>query len=251
MDTTESIARLALIGGTGVGQFALEGTPEPRTITTPWGDAAVTLGRLRGRDVVFLARHGSGHSVPPHRINFRANIRALQQLGVRAALATTAVGGLRPDLAPGTMLLLDNFIDFCLTRTGKTFHDDRPVHTDFTTPYAPEARQLVLDAAAHLSLPLVPTGTYVCCDGPRYETPAEVRLFASWGGDVVGMTGVPEVTLAREAGIAYAGISLVTNPGAGISPTPLTHTEVEEAMQAALPKLRTLLTEAVSRWKPA
>jgi 5'-methylthioadenosine phosphorylase len=242
---------IAIIGGTGVGQFDLEGTPVPLTVETPWGVAVAQAGRLRGKDVVFLARHGAGHKIPPHRINYRANIAALVKLGVKAVLATTAVGGLKPELKPGNLLILDDLIDFTRDRTGKTFfdgdHGTPVVHADFTHPYSPPLRALLLGAAEEVGVTVFPTGTYLCNDGPRYETPAEVRMFAQWGGDVAGMTGVPEAQLAREAGIHYAGISLVTNPGAGLSANLLTHAEVEEAMAAAGPKLRALITEAVAR----
>lgn len=247
---SSSPAGLAIIGGTGVGRFTLDDEPQPLTVTTPWGGAAAQTGTLRGRRIVFLARHGAGHKVPPHRINYRANIAALVQLGVRGVLATTAVGSLRTDLPAGSLVLLDDFIDFTLARQNKTFFDGENgspvVHTDFTQPYSPELREALLAAAKTSGIELVPEGTYLCGDGPRYETPAEVRLFAGWGADVVGMTGVPEATLAREAGLHYAGVSLVTNLGCGLSPTPLTHTEVEEAMAEAAPRLRNLLTEAVA-----
>ena len=235
--------RMAIIGGTGVGSFELDGEPEAHVVSTPWGDASATIGRLSGREIVFLARHGSGHKLPPHRINYRANIAALVRLGVRGVLATTAVGALRLDLAPGALVLLDDLIDFTRDRAGKTFFEGegRVVHTDFTQPYSAQLRTALLASAEALALPLHPKGTYLCNDGPRYETPAEVRLFAAWGADVVGMTGVPEATLAREAGLHYAGVSLVTNPGAGLSPNPLTHEEVEAEMRASGPKLRALL----------
>lgn len=254
---------IAIIGGTGVSQFALDDAPETVTVETPWGQATVQKGRLQNKPVVFMARHGAGHKVAPHKINYRANIAALQMLGVRAVLATTAVGGLRVNLPPGTLVLLDDFIDFTGSRTNKTFFDGGPahsqsdggdtatgspvVHTDFTQPYSPFLRAALMEAARSESIALVPTGTYLCCDGPRYESPAEVRLFAQWGADVVGMTGIPETTLAREAGLHYAGISLVTNPGAGLSPHPLTHGEVEEAMREAAPRLLALLQAAVAR----
>ncbi len=245
-----SVYPIAIIGGTGVGQFDLDSPPEQKVISTPYGDALAQTGILKGKPIVFLARHGAGHKVPPLQINYRANIAALVTLGVRAVLATTAVGGLRIELKPGEFVLLDDLIDFTRDRTHKTFFDGdggRVVHTDFTRPYSETLRVAIAEAAQVLNLPIRTTGTYLCNDGPRYETPAEVRLFAQWGADVVGMTGVPEATLAREAGLHYAGISLVTNPGAGISPTPLTHQEVEEAMQAAGPQLRRLLTETVAR----
>ena len=247
---------IAIIGGTGVNQFALDGAPETIIAQTPWGEATAQKGSVGGKSVIFMARHGAGHKVAPHRINYRANIAALQKWGVRAVLATTAVGGLRVNLPPGTLVLLDDFIDFTLARTGKTFFDgdeenNAPVvHTDFTNPYSPVLRAALMTAAQTEQITLLPTGTYLCCDGPRYESPAEVRLFAGWGADVVGMTGVPEATLAREAGLHYAGVSLVTNPGAGLSPHPLTHTEVETAMRDAAPRLLALLQAAVMQINP-
>ena len=245
---TNNEAAVAVIGGTGIGEFPLDAPPEEVAVTTPWGTAMPRVGTLRGRRTVFLARHGAGHRLPPHRIPYRANIAALRMLGVRAIIATTAVGGLRAELRPGELVLLDDFIDFTRGDRGATFFDEpgQVVHTDFTMPYSEPVRAAIAEAARALGLPLRERGTYLCADGPRYETPAEVRLFAAWGADVVGMTGVPEVTLAREAGIHYAGISLVTNLGAGLSPTPLTHAEVEEAMRAATPRLRDLIVETVA-----
>lgn len=244
---------LAIIGGTGVGQFPFDAAPETVTLSTPYGDARALLGNLRGKPLAFLARHGAGHKLPPHRINYRANIAALVQIGVRAVVATTAVGAMHLDLHPGDFVLLDDFIDFTRDRPHKTFFDGDDglvVHTDFTRPYSDAVRAVVIEAAAALGTPLRPTGTYLAGDGPRYETPAEVRLFARWGVDVAGMTGVPEATLAREAGLHYAGISLVTNPGAGLSETPLNHAEVVAAMEAAGGTLRDLLAETIARLDP-
>lgn len=241
---------IALIGGTGVGEFPLDGGVEERTVTTPWGTASVRIGALRGRPVAFLARHGPGHRLPPHRISHRAHIAALVLLGVRAVLATSAVGGLRSDLRPGAFVLPDDFLDFTRgSDGGRTFFDapGHVVHTDFTDPYSPPLREALRAAAERIGLPVRPTGTYLCADGPRYETPAEVRLFAAWGADVVGMTGVPEAVLAREAGLHYASVALVTNFGVGLSPTPVAHAEVEAVMRAAGGSLRELLTETVAR----
>jgi 5'-methylthioadenosine phosphorylase len=247
----ESVGRIGIIGGTGVGQFPLDAPPEPRIITTPWGEAAAQFGSLRGKEVVFLARHGTGHKVPPHRINFRANIAALKSVGVRAVFATTAVGALRALFQPGDLVLLNDILDATRERIGKTFFDGQGpnpvVHTDFTVPYSEELRAAVIAAAGSLATPLHPRGVYVCNDGPRFETPAEVRLYAQWGGDVVGMTGVPEAFLAKEAGIHYAGISLVTNLGAGLTPEQVDHTVVERVMAEGGPRLRELITEAVAR----
>jgi 5'-methylthioadenosine phosphorylase len=243
--------RIGVIGGSGVRALPFDKEPEPVSTETRWGVAHGTIGILGGREVVFLARHGAGHSVPPHKINYRANIAGLKQLGCQAVLATTAVGSLRADLLPGTLCVLDQLIDYTLTRPHKTFFDGENgspvVHTDVTYPFAPLTRQAVLQAAEACRISVRDGGTYLCFDGPRYETAAEVRLFASWGADVVGMTAIPEATLAREAGLHYAGISLVTNLGAGISQTPLNHTEVEEAMAQARPRLTALLSEAIQK----
>jgi 5'-methylthioadenosine phosphorylase len=174
---TRDEAAVAIIGGTGVGQFGLDTPPEEAVVTTPWGTATALVGRLRGRKTVFLARHGAGHRLPPHRIPYRANIAALKLLGVRAIIATTAVGGLRPDRLPGDFVLLDDFIDWTRRERGATFFDEpgQVVHTDFTTPYSAPVRAAVQEAARSLDIPLHSSGTYLCADGPRYETPAEVE----------------------------------------------------------------------------
>ncbi|MDX1931165.1 MAG: S-methyl-5'-thioinosine phosphorylase [Capsulimonadales bacterium] len=242
---------IAIIGGTGVNDFPLEGEPEPLTVVTRWGETRLRRGIVRGRTVFFLARHGAGHRVPPHAIPYRANIAALVKLGVRAVLATTAVGGLKPTLMPGTLLLPEDLIDFTRERTGKTFFDGKDgviVHADMTRPYSEPLRELVRTAADTLGTPIVPEGVYLCNDGPRYETAAEVRLFGQvWGADVAGMTGVPETFLAREAGLHYATISVVTNPGAGLQTGLLTHAEVETAFRNALPQLVALIGETIGR----
>ena len=232
--STNDALRIAVIGGTGFGDSLIVGTPE--TVDTEYGPALVTRGDLGGgRELVFLARHGPGHLLPPHLINHRANIAALRGLGVTAVLATAAVGSLRRAMAPGDVVLLDDFLDF--TKGGPlTFFDaaGNVRHTDFVRPYDPALREaLEREAGDGIRPRLHPRGTYLCLSGPRYETPAEIRLFASWGADVVGMTGAPEAILCREAGLPYAGVALVTNYGSGLlDATPLAHTEVEAQMAA-------------------
>ena len=239
--------QIGIIGGTGVGNLPFDAPPLSHSVKTPWGEGHAEIGNINGVPVVFVARHGVGHRVPPHRVNYRANIATLRALGVRALMGTTAVGGLRTDLFPGDLVLLDDFIDFTGARENKTFFDapGQVVHTDFTEPYSRVMRQAILEAAGETEKSLRDGGTYLCADGPRYESPAEVRLFASWGADVVGMTGIPEATLAREAGLHYAGISLVTNQGVGISETALSHEDVEAVMRQTLPRLLALLTASV------
>lgn len=243
------LPQIAIIGGTGVGELPFDAPPMPQIVVTAWGETTAQVGALGGVPIVFLPRHGIGHRLPPHHIPFRANIAALRQMGVRAVLGTAAVGGLRADLPPGTLVLLDDFIDYTTARTGKTFFDapGHVLHTDFSAPYSAILRAYVLDAARASSIALRDGGTYLCADGPRYESPAEVKLFASWGADVVGMTGIPEATLAREASLHYAGIALVTNYGVGVTEEPVSHEGVESVMRAMLPNLLALLVASVAR----
>jgi len=222
--------RIAVIGGTGFGQALISGAGE--TIPTPYGDASLTRADLGdGRELLFLARHGAGHVLPPHRINHRANVHALREAGADAVFATAAVGSLRAGIAPGDCVVLDDFLDFTKGDVPTFFDQPGSVrHVDFSHPYDPTLRETLL-ATAPPGLPVHPAGTYLCVSGPRYETPAEVRLFAIWGADVVGMTGAPEAILCREAGLRYAGVALATNYGTGlIAGATLSHAEVEEQM---------------------
>jgi len=231
---------LAVIGGTGVYDPALFEEATAREVSTPYGVVTVQVGRFRHREVAFLNRHGAGHAVPPHRVNYRANVAALKALGVRAILATAAVGSLNVNMAPGHFVFVDQFLDFTRSRP-QTFYDDRVVHLDLTEPYCPELRRVLWEKAQELGLPAHPRGTYVCTEGPRFETPAEIRMFRHMGADVVGMTGVPEVVLAREAEICYAAIAVVANYAAGVTPARLSHPEVVAAMEGYGVDLRRLI----------
>jgi 5'-methylthioadenosine phosphorylase len=247
MDTTST--PVAVIGGTGVYDPAwLEGAA-PEIRPTPYGDALLTRGNTGGRPVVFLNRHGPGHRLPPHRVNYRANLWALARLGVRHVVATTAVGSLRPAVAPGTLVFCDQFLDFTKSRT-MTFYDGGEmgvVHTDMTAPYCAGVRGLLMEQAQALHLAALPAGTYVATEGPRFESAAEVRMLGALGGDVVGMTGVPEVVLARELGLHYATVSIVTNLGAGLSASPLTHAEVTALMDQMGEAIRRLLAAVLPK----
>lgn len=244
--------RVAVIGGTGVYDPELLQDLREERVGTPYGEVGLQVGRFQGREVAFMARHGQQHSVPPHLVNYRANIMALKQLGVKNILATAAVGSLNLDMKPGELVFCDQFLDFTKSRI-QTFYDGGPegvVHMDMTEPYCPELRASLKQAAESLKLTVHSLGTYVATEGPRFETPAEIRMFRHLGGDLVGMTGVPEVVLAREAEICYANICMVTNYAAGISPHRLTHEEVLEAMQVNAVRIRSLIGEAVALIDP-
>lgn len=213
-----------------------------------YGTIRYTRGTYKGKEIIFLARHGKYHSIPPHLINYRANILGLKKLGVSAILSTTAVGAINRDYKPDEFVLPDQFIDFTSHSRHGSFFDggsNGVVHVDMTEPYCPSLRETVVQAAQDLSYALHPAGTYVCTEGPRFETPAEIKMFDKLGGDIVGMTNVPEVCLAREAEMCYATISMVTNYAAGISPVPLTHAEVVEKMVQNSKRLRKLVMHTV------
>ncbi len=222
---------VAIIGGTGV--YELPGAEErERTIPTPYGDASVTEVRLPdGQSLVFAARHGKGHAVPPHRLPARALLWGLKEIGVSAILATSAVGSVREEIPPGTLALLGDFMDFTKARS-TTFHDGPGVvHQNVSDAYCPTLRAALRRSAAAQGIPLHPEDVvYVCTEGPRFETPAEIRAYRMLGGDVVGMTQVPEAVLAAELGICYAAVALVTNLAAGVQGARPSHEEVLELM---------------------
>ncbi|HEX5322492.1 MAG TPA: MTAP family purine nucleoside phosphorylase, partial [Capsulimonadaceae bacterium] len=208
-----------------------------------------------GGEIVFVPRHGFGHGVPPHRINHKAHILALKACGVNDVLTTSAVGSLRASLKPGDLAVLSDFIDL---RGGPpaTFFDGEEGlvrHTDFTEPFSEALRNLLLDEAKEIDIgrdgaPKVHgTGIYLCLSGPRYETPAEVRLFTSWGADVVGMTVAPEAILAREADLRYASVAVATNLACGLGEGQLSHQEVEAQMAISRPFMIALLHRAAAR----
>ncbi len=239
---------IAIIGGTGFEKLPPEIFAEEVEVSTRYGVShllSVSNNYVEPYKLFFLSRHGATHGLAPHQVDYRANIAALAALDVRYLFASNAVGSLHLDLPPGDLVLLDDFIDFTRQRPVTYFDTgDAWSHTDFTLPYSPLLRQAVLDAAKNLSVLIHPTGTYLCCDGPRFESPAEVRLFAKWGGDVVGMTGLPEAVFAKEANIEYAALTIVTNYGAGLTPEPVAHEAVVAAMANSINMVRELLLTA-------
>lgn len=211
---------LAIIGGSRLSQLPILQITHRQIVRTPYGDpsCALTFGQIGGLSVVFLARHGYGNSIAPHEINYRANIWALHSLGVRQVVAIASVGGIRPDLAPGQLALPDDLIDSTWGRK-HTYHEGQGVavqHVDFAQPYDAGLRQQLLAAASRAGVDLSDGGVYACTQGPRLETAAEVRALSRLGADMVGMTGMPEAALARELGLAYASLCIVTNWASGL-----------------------------------
>ncbi len=209
----------AVIGGSGMAQLSCLEISHRQIIRTPYGEPSgpFTFGKVNNHEIVFLARHGHGHTIPPHLINYRANMWALKTLKPRHVIAVAAVGGIRDDLIPGSLVTPDQIIDYTYGRDF-TFFDsrDEPVtHIDFTRPYSPETRALILKAANRAGEAVIDGGVYAATQGPRLETAAEINRLALDGADIVGMTGMPEAALAREQELNYATLAVVANHAAG------------------------------------
>jgi 5'-methylthioadenosine phosphorylase len=221
--------KIAIIGGTGYEDFSVVKKWELKTVRTRYGRIQAKIGTLYDKEILFLARHGFGYAHAPPQISYHANVAALKKEKVTSIIATSAVGSMNPEMRPGEFVLISDFIDFTKHRK-QTFHEEKPVYTDVSGAYSLHLREKIIKAAEFLRIKLHPEAVYVCTEGPRFETPAEIRMFQKLGGDVVGMTCVPEVVLAAEAGIPYAALALVTNMAAGITKGRLTAEEVFEMM---------------------
>jgi len=237
---------IGIIGGSGL--YNIEGVHmrEVRDIMTPYGRPSdgYRICDFAGRDVVFLPRHGSAHSIPPHKINYKANIWGFKELGAERIISIGASGGISPRMVPGTILIPDQILDFTSGRDVTYYHgEEGVVHIDFTEPFCPVLREACAEAGRKTGISLQNTGTYICVNGPRLETRAEIKAFSLLGADVVGMTAMPEAVLAREAELCYAGVSVVTNFAAGMSGKKLTATEVVSGMNATVAQLKALLQE--------
>ncbi|GAA0796560.1 S-methyl-5'-thioadenosine phosphorylase [Spirilliplanes yamanashiensis] len=237
-----AVAELGVIGGSGL--YALLDNAVQHVVDTPYGapSDAVTVAEVGGRRVAFLPRHGRDHRFPPHRIPYRANLWALRSLGVRQILAPCAVGGLRPELGPGTFVVPDQLIDRTSGRC-QTFFDSGAVHVSFADPYCPVGRRTALAAMPDA----VDGGTMVVVEGPRFSTRAESRWFTAIGGAVVNMTGHPEAVLARELALCYTAVALVTDLDAGVEGgQAVTHEEVFRVFGENTDRLRGVLLDAVA-----
>jgi len=210
---------LAIIGGSGLSKLGNMEVVQRKVVRSPYGEpsGALIFGRIVDREVVFLARHGYGHTIPPHQVNYRANLWALKDSGARSVVSVASVGGIRKDLGPGVLVLPHQIIDYTWGRPSTFFEGTgAPVsHIDFTEPYSNELRARILKAAAASKEKIVDKGVYAATQGPRLETAAEITRLERDGADVVGMTGMPEAALAREIGLEYAAIAVVANYAAG------------------------------------
>jgi len=216
---------IGIIGGSGVYEITQKADScVNQMVKTDYGEVEVSILEIFSKKVAFIPRHASGHSIPPHKINFRANIDALKKVGVTQIIATNSVGSMNKEMPPGSFVIPDDFLDFSQNRA-KTFYEDKVVHVDVTEAYCPTLRDVLAESGD-----VILGGTYVCTEGPRFETPAEIKMFKMLGGDLVGMTGLPEVALAREREMCYNSICIVSNYASGISDQELTIDEVFEML---------------------
>ena len=239
-------ADIAVIGGTGVYDPEIVENAREVKVYTPFGAPSdlVTLGTYEGRKVAFIPRHGKGHQIPPHRINYRANIWALKELGVRQIVASSAVGSLREDYAPGDFVITDQFIDRTKGRPDTFYEGGRLCHISSADPICPRLHDFFVGHARKLELRVHPTGTYVCVQGPRFSTRAESKLFRQWGADLVGMTLYPECVLAREAEICYVSVAMVTDYDVWAE-KPVSTQEILETMHENSANFKRLIMEAL------
>lgn len=233
---------LAILGGSGMSQLAALESARRAEMHTPYGrpSGPLTYGTIRRRELVFLARHGYEHTIPPHQINYRANLWALKKAGVKEVIAVASVGGIRRDFGPGALIVPDQIIDYTWGRRSTFFDgEDSPVrHVDFTQPYSSALRRRILDAAGALGEVVHDGGVYAATQGPRLETAAEITRLERDGADVVGMTAMPEATLARELDLEYAALIVVANHAAGRG---------ESVHAISLEKIEDVLTQAMRR----
>jgi len=235
---------IAIIGGSGV-KSILKGNQ--KILGTPYGPTPnLTMGEVDSRPAVFLPRHGENHSSPPHKVNYRANIWGLKSLGVERVIATNAVGAIDQQLTPGEIVIPSDIVDVTKSRIA-TFYESSPVtHIDVSQPYCPKVREILTASALAAGRSRPKDVVMACTEGPRYETPAEIKMLRTMGCDIVGMTGAPEAFLARELEMCYASISFVSNMAAGLQRT-LSAREVEEKGHGTSQVLNKILTGAIAK----
>jgi 5'-methylthioadenosine phosphorylase len=244
-------ADIGVFGGSGFYAF-LEGVSEVE-IDTPYGKPSdrIALAEFEGKKIAFLPRHGRKHTIPPHLIPYRANLHAMKQLGVRKIVAPTASGSLQPHIKPGDFVICDQFVDRTKSRKDTFFEGPQVIHPSAAHPYCPVLRKTAIEAGKALGITIHEKGTVVVIEGPRFSTTAESRWFSKLGWDVINMTQYPEAYLARELGICYANIALITDYDAGLedneSIKPVSHKEVLEVFNSNLEKVKKMLFEIIRK----
>jgi len=247
---------LAIIGGTGLSKINGLEVVRHQVVSTPYGEPSgpLTIGRMAGCDVVFLPRHGYNHRIPPHQVNYRANMWALKELGISRIVAVAAVGGISEEMGPGALCVPDQLIDYTWGRPSTFFEGalDSVTHVDFTYPYDQPVRESILSAAKSQGLDIVDGGVYGATQGPRLETAAEIRRLERDGCTVVGMTGMPEAVLAREIGLRYASLNVVANWAAGKDNGRVVEmSEIESTLDEAMVRVRQILSVLLERREEA
>lgn len=238
--------RIGIIGGSGLSESEVK--KNSISIETPFGfpSSSYEIECIDNKEIFFLRRHGENHIIPPHKVNYRANIWGFNELSVNRILGVFAVGSLNENLSPATLIIPDQLIDFTQGMRENTFYDGpKVVHIDFTNPFCDEMRYLLIETANNLGIEVVKRGTYICINGPRLETAAEIKYYHSIGADIIGMTLMPEASLARELALCYTALCLVVNYAAGISQNPLTVREVVETMKGSLETIGLLIKETI------
>jgi len=240
---------LAIIGGSGLDTLPGLEICSTEKLNTPYGEPSgpVSYGKIQDTEIVFLPRHGSEHTIAPHKINYRANIYALKNIGIRQIIAIAAVGGITEQMQPGAIVIPDQIIDYTGSRQHTFFEDqsDPVVHIDFTYPYCQSLRKRLIDCATRLDLPIIPQATYAATQGPRLESAAEINRLQGDGCDLVGMTGMPEASLAREQDICYASCCVVANRAAGKSEGEISMQQIEAVVEQTMGQVRLLLSEVM------
>jgi 5'-methylthioinosine phosphorylase len=241
---------LGIIGGSGLSRLDALRVERQEIVTTPYGDpsAPLTFGLFDGHPVVFLPRHGGAHTIPPHRVNYRANLWALKQAGIERVVGMVAVGGITERMPPGALRVPDQLIDYTWGRDHTLFEVDLAAvtHIDFTEPYCTSLRTRLLQAGAEVGVDVADGGTYGATQGPRLESAAEITRLERDGCDMVGMTGMPEASLARELGLCYACLALSVNWAAGKSEGPITMAEIERHLAQGMGQARKILACAAA-----
>jgi len=241
-------AEIGIFGGTGIYDSELLKNSKEVIIDTPYGKTSdsITVGEFNGRNVAFMPRHGKKHTIPPHLINFRANIWAFKELGVKRIIAPSAVGSLKKEFEPGHFALPSQFIDFTKSRKGTFSEDGRVIHISVADPFCPELQNIILDVTKKQGMQIHENCTYVCIEGPRFSTKAESGFFRTTGADIIGMTLVPECQLAREAQICYVSISTVTDYDVWAE-KPVTAKEVMETLAKNVEMTKKILTLVIDQ----